>query len=101
MISQESPTLAESRNLHADKIVLAAVTETAWQWRCTRSILPLPCFYVEWRRRKEGRKKRKGGREDYNEEEEGCVALLATKGRGGEAEGIQVKLIIFIKAFFL
>ena len=50
----------------------------------------------------EGRKKRKGGREDYNEEEEeGCVALLATKGRGGEAEGIQVKLIIFTKAFFL
>ena len=42
-----------------------------------------------------------GREEDYNEEEEGCVALLATKGRGGEAEGIQVKLIIFIKAFFL
>ena len=43
-----------------------------------------------------------GREEDYNEEEEeGCVALLATKGRGGEAEGIQVKLIVFIKAFFL
>ena len=98
MISQESPTLAESRNLHADKIVLCGRNRNSVAHSLHSSTSLFLCRMETAERRKE---ETEGREEDYNEEEEGCVALLATKGRGGEAEGIQVKLIIFIKAFFL
>ena len=63
MISQESPTLAESRNLHADKIVLAAVTETAQRGM---ALAPFFHFLVSMSNgdggKKEGRNGREGGR---------------------------------------